>query len=401
MDNTLSVLQLNTFISRTIERDGILRGISVYGEISAYKISGAHAYFTLKDKNAQIQCVCFNARKTYVPATEGESVIIKGSVDYYVKGGRLSLNVDTIQPIGKGLLHIKLEQLKLKLQSEGLFDEEHKKPIPRFAKRIAVVTSVTGAVIRDIITTVRKKNEIIDIDVFDVRVQGDAASSEIIRGLTLADGLGYDCIILARGGGSLEDLMPFNDERLARTIFALNTPIISAVGHETDYSISDFVADARAATPTAAAELAAYDAAYYKRLVAETAKRIGGYVFDKHKYACEKALNAIGSLSDKALRLVAKGDKKLVAVATRANERLAALYSAKENAYGIALTALSANNPVKLLKSGYFRVSANGGNLNSVKGVEEGARITVTGSDGRMDCTVDKITEFNIEEAVR
>jgi exodeoxyribonuclease VII large subunit len=258
MDKTLSVLQLNTFILRIIEKEGLLHNINVYGEISA--ISGAHAYFTLKDKDAQISCVCFNARKTYVPSAEGESVIIQGSIDYYVKGGKLSLNVNTIQPVGKGLLHIKLEQLKLKLQAEGLFAAEHKKPIPRFAKRVAVVTSVSGAVIRDIITTVRKKNSIIDIDVFDVRVQGDTASSDIIRGLTAVDNLAYDCIILARGGGSLEDLMPFNDERLARVIYALNTPIVSAVGHETDFSISDFVADARAATPTAAAELVAYDA---------------------------------------------------------------------------------------------------------------------------------------------
>lgn len=401
MDKTLSVLQLNTFILRIIEKEGLLHNINVYGEISAYKISGAHAYFTLKDKDAQISCVCFNARKTYVPSAEGESVIIQGSVDYYVKGGKLSLNVNTIQPVGKGLLHIKLEQLKLKLQAEGLFAAEHKKPIPRFVKRVAVVTSVSGAVIRDIITTVRKKNSIIDIDVFDVRVQGDTASSDIIRGLTAVDNLAYDCIILARGGGSLEDLMPFNDERLARVIYALNTPIVSAVGHETDFSISDFVADARAATPTAAAELVAYDADYYKRLVAETVKKIGKIVMDRQRNASEKAVMCANSLSDKALRLVAKGDKKLVALTTRGSERLSALYSQKESVFGKTLASLSANNPVKLLKSGYFRVTANGGNLNSVKTVKTGDQVTVTGADGRLDCTIDNITEFDMEEVIK
>ncbi len=398
MDNTISVLQLNTYINRIMQSEDMLQNISVYGEISSYKMSGPHAYFTLKDKEAQIQCTCFNAKKTYTPAADGESVIVKGSVDYYVKGGRLSLNIATIQPVGKGMLHILLERLKAKLQEEGLFSAEHKKAIPQFCKKICVVTSITGAIIRDIITTIRKKNDVIDIDVIDVRVQGDTAAPDIARALTIADKLGYDCIILARGGGSFEDLMPFNDEKLARVIYSLNTPIISAVGHETDFSISDFVADARAATPTAAAELAAYDVALLKKNISNTMASIAKRVVEKQRYLAERMAGAAHSMSDKALRLVERADKRLLTAANKMNEKINAKFAVKESELARILTALDANNPVKLLRSGYYKVTFKGRNLNSVSAVSLGDSITVTGADGRLDCQVDKITRYENKE---
>ena len=257
--NTISVSEVNATIKACVDSP-IFKGLEVFGEISGFKFSGPHAYFTLKDKESQLSCVCFYAAKTYNPK-DGESVICKGSVDYYVKGGRLSLQVSSIQPVGKGLLFLEFERLKAKLLEEGLFDAAHKKPIPKFAKRVLVVTSKTGAVIRDIVTTVRRKNPIIDIVVKDVRVQGEGAGKEIAKVLERVDNLGYDVIIIARGGGSLEDLAPFYDEQLVRTVYKMKTPVVSAVGHETDFSLCDFVADARAATPTAAGELVAYD--YY------------------------------------------------------------------------------------------------------------------------------------------
>lgn len=257
--NTISVSEVNATIKACVDSP-IFKGLEVFGEISGFKFSGPHAYFTLKDKESQLSCVCFYAAKTYNPK-DGESVICKGSVDYYVKGGRLSLQVSSIQPVGKGLLFLEFERLKAKLMEEGLFDVAHKKPIPKFAKRVLVVTSKTGAVIRDIVTTVRRKNPVIDIVVKDVRVQGEGAGKEIAKVLERVDALGYDVIIIARGGGSLEDLAPFYDEQLVRTVYKMNTPVVSAVGHETDFSLCDFVADARAATPTAAGELVAYD--YY------------------------------------------------------------------------------------------------------------------------------------------
>ena len=172
-ENTISVSEVNATIKACIDAP-IFKGLEVFGEISGYKFSGAHAYFTLKDKNSQLSCVCFYAQKTYVPK-DGESVIVRGSLDYYVKGGRLSLQASSITPVGQGMLFLEFERLKAKLQAEGLFDEAHKKPIPQFAKNVLVVTSKTGAVIRDIVTTVRRKNPVIDIVVKDVRVQCEVA----------------------------------------------------------------------------------------------------------------------------------------------------------------------------------------------------------------------------------
>ena len=257
--NAISVTEINLTIKACMDSP-IFKGLFVFGEVSGFKFSGPHAYFTLKDKDSQISCVCFNAKRTYSPK-DGEGVIVKGSIDYYVKGGRLSLQVTDIEPAGMGALALEFEKLKAKLASEGLFDEAHKKPIPQYVKNVLVVTSKTGAVIRDIVTTVRRKNPIINIVVRDVRVQGEGAGHEIAKILPLVDELGYDVIIIARGGGSLEDLAPFYDEELVRAVYAMNTPVVSAIGHETDFSLCDFVADARAATPTAAGELVAFD--YY------------------------------------------------------------------------------------------------------------------------------------------
>ena len=231
-ENTISVSEVNATIKACIDAP-IFKGLEVFGEISGYKFSGAHAYFTLKDKNSQLSCVCFYAQKTYVPK-DGESVIVRGSLDYYVKGGRLSLQASSITPVGQGMLFLEFERLKAKLQAEGLFDEAHKKPIPQSAKNVLVVTSKTGAVIRDIVTTVRRKNPVIDIVVKDVRVQGEGGGKEIAKVLERVDNLGYDVIVIARGGGSLEDLAPFYDETLVRAVYKMKTPVVSAVGHETE-----------------------------------------------------------------------------------------------------------------------------------------------------------------------
>ncbi|NCA67760.1 MAG: exodeoxyribonuclease VII large subunit [Clostridia bacterium] len=298
------------------------------------------------------------------------------------------------------MLHIMLEKLKIKLQGEGLFAAEHKRAIPPYCKRICVLTSKTGAVIKDIIRTVRNKNKLINIDVVDVRVQGDTAAADIVKALLAVDNLSYDCLILARGGGSFEDLMPFNDEKLARAIYNVTTPIISAVGHETDYSIADFVADARAATPTAAAELVAYDVELVKANLAETIMRIGKKVTDKQRYYTERATSAINAMSDKALRLVDRGDKKLIAITNKMSEKLSRLLAAKENACSNILTALESNNPVKLLKSGYFKVTSMGNVINSVNNIKIGDDITVTGVDGRLDCTVNAVKPLVNKEEI-
>ncbi|MGN0771704.1 MAG: exodeoxyribonuclease VII large subunit [Christensenellales bacterium] len=258
MSDVLSVSILNGYIHQIFVAEEMLHNVKVAGEISQYKVAGGHAYFVLKDENCQINCTYFNCLGAYQPKA-GESVVVEGSVEYYAKGGRLNFNVKSIKPLGAGYLALLFEQLKKKLSEQGYFDSQHKKPIPEYLKKVCVITSAQGAVIRDIITTVRNKNNYIDIVVKDVRVQGESCAGDIIRAIEQVDSMGYDAIIIARGGGSIEDLQGFNSENLVYAIYHANTPIISAVGHETDFTLCDFVADVRCATPTAAANLIAFD----------------------------------------------------------------------------------------------------------------------------------------------
>lgn len=387
MSEPISVSQLNSVIYSTLSENHALKQLSVFGEISSFKYSGPHAYFTLKDKGGAIACTCFYAKKTYNPTKEGESVIATGSVDYYGKSGRLSLRVDSIQPVGKGALHIMLEKLKQKLLEEGLFATEHKKPLPRFPKKVCVVTSKTGAVIRDIVRTVRNKNKILDIYVYDVRVQGEYSANEMCQALKRVDELGFDCVILARGGGSFEDLMPFNDEGLARVIYAMNTPIISAVGHETDFSISDFVADCRAETPTAAGVLVGYDVELIKEnIIAELYKSYNKMI-SLEREASNKTKHTFNALSDKALRKLDKAHSEVVLSLHKLDTSCTTLIRGKEQRVDKLLTSLEANNPVKLLKSGYYRLVKGGASLSFSK-VSVGDKLSVIGYDGQLEVEV-------------
>jgi len=392
MDNTLSVTQLNNFIHQAIAEQPFLRSVVVYGEISSFKFSGPHAYFTLKDENAQISCNLFYAKKTYNPTKDGESVIISGYVDYYSKNGRLSLNVSTIQPVGKGALHVKLEMLKKQLAQEGLFDERFKKAIPTFCKKVCVVTSKTGAVIRDIVRTVRNKNKLLDIYVYDVRVQGESAANDMSDALKIVDDLGFDCLILARGGGSFEDLMPFNDEGLARTIFALKTPIISAVGHETDFSISDFVADARAATPTASAELVAVNIEEYVKTVATYLYMLRSAIERKERDATLRIKRDIQGLTDKSLRKLDNASSQIKLSLGKISSKSEKILLTKEQSLNKALASLDGANPTKLLRNGYYRVFNNGKSLNMDE-VNVGDELTVYALNGKVIAEVKEINK--------
>lgn len=384
---TLTVSQLNEFIKSTITAENFLQRVTVFGEVSSFKYSGVHAYFVLKDKDGAIPCSCFYAKKTYNPTKEGESVICTGKVDYYSKSGKLSLIVEAIQPVGKGELHIKLEKLKAKLLQEGLFAESHKKAIPTYCKSVGVVTSRTGAVIRDIVRTVRNKNKSLDISVFDVRVQGENAAEDIGRGLKIMDELGFDCIILARGGGSFEDLMPFNDEGLARIIYAMKTPIISAVGHETDFSISDFVADARSATPTAAAELVAFDEEQVKEQIKAL---IAGMYSDLLKIERAKETQtkaSIRALEDKALRKFERAESNTMMLMQDLTNKTEKLIADKERRVMNCLSLLDSKNPLKLLKNGYFRIWKDQ-KVISFDDVKTGDELEIIAYEGVITATV-------------
>jgi len=398
----ISVSELNVFIKSFID-SAPLKNIEVYGEISGFKTSGAHAYFVLKDQNSQLSAVCFNYSKTYVPK-DGESVILRGGVDYYAKGGRLSFQVAEIRPLGMGLLAMQFELLKKKLEAEGLFSAEHKKKIPAYCKNILVVTSKTGAVIRDIVTTARKKNPVVDIVVKDVRVQGERAAAEIARALKAVDKLGYDVIVIARGGGSLEDLAPFYDEQLARTIFLLNTPVVSAVGHETDFSLCDFVADARAATPTAAAELVAYDyfalvssIKKYSELISDRCRAklrqkvmnvqiLGGRLQNlSTKFYSKKQIILLETnrkLAEAQKRLFERKLSRLLTLSAKSTEQMSQVFLKNENRARFLISNLDNLSPLKTLKRGYFTVKKDGKTITGVANLAVGDAVEAESSDG-------------------
>ena len=254
-----TVCEVNSYIHSKFKSDDNLTNIYIRGEISNYKTyPSGHSYFTLKEKDSQIPSVMFHGFKSNLKfePKDGMKVVIRGNVEVYVPYGRYQLVAHQIIEDGVGELHIAYEQLKKKLDAEGLFDESHKKEIVKYPKKIGVVTARTGAAIRDIITTIKRRYPYCQVLVFSTLVQGDQAADNISKQIVHAQEYDLDTLIVGRGGGSIEDLWPFNEEKVARAIYDCSIPVISAVGHEIDFTISDFVADLRAATPTAAAELA-------------------------------------------------------------------------------------------------------------------------------------------------
>ena len=394
LQQSISVSELNQTIKSVFFDNSFFNNLYVYGEISGYSVRGGHAYFTLKDKESQIAATIWSVARFGLNIKEGDSVILLGGVDYWTKGGKLSFIAKNIIPIGKGLLFLEFEKLKLKLEEEGLFAEEHKKPIPKYPKKILVITSKDGAVIRDINSTIRKYNPVIDIVVKDVRVQGESAAREIIKAIEACDKLNYDVIIIARGGGSLEDLAPFYDENLARAVYNMNTPVISAVGHETDFSICDFVADYRAETPTAAAELVGYDWYSLVDEVKENALKVKTLVEKQFALKLNK-LKLLGTkLGKSAENFYSKKINKVLLLDERIKNRIEALVVNKETRLQQACVSLDALSPLKTFARGYFSVTKeNGEQVTYVKNLSEGEKINVRGQDGTFKATVDKINK--------
>ncbi|MDD5939871.1 MAG: exodeoxyribonuclease VII large subunit [Lachnospiraceae bacterium] len=260
--NVFSVGQVNAYVKRMFDEDYLLRHIFVRGEVSNCKYhSSGHIYFTLKDASGTLSCVMFagNVRRGLsFHMKEGDSVVAEGSLSVYERTGAYQLYVSAVVRDGAGLLHERYELLKKRLEESGMFSEEYKVPIPRFIQRLGVVTAPTGAAVRDIINVATRRNPYVQIILYPAIVQGDEAKESIIRGIRALDGK-VDVIIIGRGGGSIEDLWAFNEEEVAEAVFNCRTPIISAVGHETDFVITDYVADRRAPTPSAAAELAVFE----------------------------------------------------------------------------------------------------------------------------------------------
>lgn len=269
MERVYSVSQISRYLKGALQQDPLLQRISVSGEVSNVKFhTSGHLYFTLKDAGGALPCVMFsrNRRGLSFAMANGDKVVVTGSVDFYERDGRVQLYATAIRREGIGELYERFEALRRELAERGMFDAMYKKPIPRFALRVGVVTAATGAAIRDIQNICRRRNPYVKLFLYPALVQGEGAKSSIARGLRAMDRLGVDVIIVGRGGGSLEDLWAFNEEEVAEAIFECETPVISAVGHETDTTIADYVADLRAPTPSAAAELAVFD---YRKLEGE------------------------------------------------------------------------------------------------------------------------------------
>lgn len=386
----ITVAQLNGYIRNILHAEEMLQGVLVLGEVSGFKISGQHAYFTLKDGDACVQCSNFNYAKGYV-THEGEGVIVKGNVDYYAKTGKLSLVVSKIEPVGVGALYVELERLKKKLAEEGLFDSSLKKPLPRILQNVCVLTSKTGAVIQDIKRTIRLKNSALDIYFYDVRVQGAGAELTIINALKAVDNLGFDCIIIARGGGSFEDLFCFNDEKLARAIVAARTPIVSAVGHETDFTICDLVADIRAATPTAAAELVAYDVEALRDFFASTIQN-GLISLNSRLNADVTAFSGLSSqLFDKYKSLYSTKHNELKRLSELLFSKTKGILDMAEmKLRGINDYILSAN-PEHILGKGYYRVVDKGGLSVDFSTLKVGSQVKIISNKAVADATIDNI----------
>lgn len=380
---TLSILQFNTFVKNILDAEEFLSNISVFGEVTNFKISGGNAYFDLKDESAMLSCVKFGADELTIK--NGDKITVFGKVNFYVKSGRLNFIVSKAQAYGLGDLYQKFLELKNRLEKEGFFREEIKKEIPKYAKRIGVVTSEHGAVIRDIINVTKKKNPFTEIVVYPSKVQGLLAENEIVEGIkyfnTRTD---IDVIIVARGGGSLEDLAPFNTEKIVRGIYESKLPIISAVGHETDFTLCDFASDLRVPTPSVAAEVAVFD--YLKEVskVKEMVARIEQTIVSKLGSSKELLLNQTELIS-KTMKIRLSEIKQVLLHNIKDTQMAVNIKSTKaKNDVEKIIEILAKLNPLEVLKSGYALVEHNGKKVVSAKEVNIGDELMVSLSDGKV-----------------
>ena len=388
-DNILSVSQVNNYITAVFKAEELLHNIAMTGEVSNFGLKGGYAYFSLKDANATIPCVCFSLGKNHVPK-DGESVLVVGSVSYYAKTGKISFIVTKISALGQGALFARFDALKQKLLSEGIFDEAHKKPIPAFPMNVAVITSKAGAVIHDIATTIRKNNPKTDISLFDVRVQGDGAAGDIVNAIKQADDLGYDVIIVARGGGSFEDLLPYYEESVARAVYEAKTPIISAVGHEVDVTFCDFAADVRVPTPTAAGEIASFNLVEVMRKVRNALNYISDSVEYKVRDFSEQLRSSVDSISHSADAFFMRQRAKLLTSTRNIGDYARSRLTDLEKSLSEVVGRISVENPLNVLKKGALFAFAGDKRLKEAdyNDIAVGDELTLKGKDVVLDVTV-------------
>lgn len=382
-----SVGEINRIIKDLIDNEVILEDIVVAGELSSFSVTRNIAYFTLKDNENLLSCVQFGCKSNF---QVGDMVQITGNVKYYPKGGKLSFNALKIELCGQGELYQQFLNMKQKLESEGLFDIKHKIPIPQFVSSIGVVTSKTGAVLQDIKNVAHRRNPNLDIYVYDAQVQGRYAVNDVIQGITYFDNMtDVDVIIVARGGGSLEDLMPFNDEELARIAFICNKPLVSAVGHETDFSILDFVSDLRAPTPSAAAELVTFDNLEVKRYIKDKQTNIQNRVENQLSNLILSTQGSISSI-EREMNLIVNDNLMFVNhLAMRLDKSIENSLNNSIYRVDLALNTLDKLNPTRLLRKGYSCVMKENELVNN-SNTSVGDEINITTHDIKLKATVTK-----------
>lgn len=397
--NTVTVGQLNLYIKSLLEGDSKLSYISIVGEISNFKahFASGHMYFTLKDDTAALKCVMFkgNAMRLRFVPKDGMKVVCSGRISVYERDGVYQLYAENMVPDGEGDLMAKLEEIKKKLLAEGLFDDSRKKPIPEFPKKVAVITSETGAAVRDIFNVLSRRYPLCDILLCPATVQGSEAPKSLISALEKVYKTDSDVIIIGRGGGSIEDLWCFNDEALARMIASSPIPVISAVGHETDFTICDFVADLRAPTPSAAAELAVPDARLLLDNVLRIERNLKAALSEKIA-GREKNLSLInGSLifSCPEDGIISKRSLLVDRTTDRICSQFDRIITKKENDFLNKISLIEALSPMKTLLRGFATAEKQGKIVSSVVQLNVGDSIKLRLFDGSADCKIQNLTE--------
>lgn len=398
--NVYSVGQVNNYIKNMFAEDFMLRQIRVKGEVSNCKYhSSGHIYFTLKDSTGTLSAIMFSGyrRGLKFQMKEGDKVIVFGSVEIYERDGKYQIYAREIELDGEGNLYLQFEALKKELEEMGMFAPEYKRPIPKYVKSVGIVTAPTGAAIQDIRNVSSRRNPYVQLILYPALVQGDGAKESIVRGIKALENYGVDVIIVGRGGGSIEDLWAFNEEIVARAIFDCSVPIISAVGHEVDWTIADFVSDLRAPTPSAAAELAVFDYQLTKQKIAEqkmrmdrTMKRNISVARERleHKSTKIKFLSPQNRLNENRRRLLDMEEKM--------SERMKRTLTEKKHRLMLLARTLDGYSPAKKISSGYAYVeNRNNQSLRSVTMVSPSDEIIIHVTDGKLKAVV---TEVNKNE---
>ena len=394
MSNVYTVSQVNNYIKNMFTQDFMLNRIAVQGEVSNCKYhSSGHLYFSLKDGGGAIACVMFAGQRKGLAFSmkNGDRVVVNGSVSVYERDGRYQLYAREIRLEGEGALYEQFLALKRQLEEMGMFAPEYKRPIPAYIRRLGVVTAPTGAAIQDIRNIAGRRNPYVQVILYPALVQGEGAASSIVRGIEALDELGVDVIIVGRGGGSMEDLWAFNEEPVARAIFQCRTPVISAVGHETDVTIADFAADLRAPTPSAAAELAVFDIREFQdkldTIGARLQTQMSGWI-SRARQMAEGYRRTLGYLSPE--NQIREKRMYLMTAEEKLSRQMELLLQKKRHALQLYIERMKGLSPLEKLNQGFAYVEKDGRAVKETGQVKEQDLLTVHVSDGRIWARVEK-----------